>query len=174
MPDQASLDEKRTSVGAVHERRGHTHTPSLVPPNERVPFLLRAADQVPSDNIRLPLSDSDGYQRIWHRGVNASQAWARLCTFPPGQRSPIHAVTIEHIIYMVSGRLTFRLRDTDYDLAAGDLFYFPAIWLYTVENTTDSEASFISVGVPCEYGWPPDAQYWVPDETSVASLPSPE
>jgi mannose-6-phosphate isomerase-like protein (cupin superfamily) len=124
------------------------------------PLLVRAGDQRPL-NVDLPSLEGEGYQRTWHRGVRSERAFARKVTLPPGGGTPIHAVTCDHVIIGLEGRIDFEMRGEVLPVEAGDLLYFPANVLYTIRNRGEIDAALISVGIEGEFGWPPRSDYWV-------------
>lgn len=128
------------------------------------PWLLKRAsmDRI---NWLLPGADREGFRRGMHNGVQAQRSFAKLVTMPAGQRTPVHSVSADHIIFQVRGEVEFNLAEQSFLLQEHDLFFFPADAPYWFRNVGTGDAEFLSLVVQATKSWPPGSTYHIDGET---------
>lgn len=127
------------------------------------PWLLKR-EAMNKVNWALPDAEREGFRRGMHNGIQARKAFAKLVTVPVGQGTPVHSVSADHIIFLVRGRVEFKLGELTFALAEHDLFFFPANAPYAFRNVGTEDAEFLSVVTEAVQPWPPESTYWINGE----------
>ncbi len=113
-----------------------THSSGTVPVvkhGEAVEYETVAA----ADGLRkgVLLDDSDG----------APNFAIRRFTLAPDADVPKHTNAVEHEQYVLDGRYTVGIGDTEHDVSAGDALLIPAGTVHWYRNDTDEEGAFLCV-----------------------------
>jgi quercetin dioxygenase-like cupin family protein len=77
---------------------------------------------------------------------------------PPGQMTPLHDYSAEHIIFVLSGQIDFLIGLDVYELNQYDEIFIPAHVFYIYRNPGDVEAAFFNVVSRLDE-WPATGQY---------------
>lgn len=119
----------------------------------------------------LPQAQELGHRRALIRGVQGVNCAANLISIDPGQASPRHQASSDHIIFQVKGSTKWHFDDRhSHEVHEQDLLYFPADRPYVYENSGKDVALFLSViGKVGE--WPAEVTYWLGADVLRTTVP---
>jgi quercetin dioxygenase-like cupin family protein len=107
----------------------------------------------------MHLADRPGFVRGRCNDMEGTAFSAGLVLVPPGQRSPLHSESGEHIIYALEGEVEFAIEGEPYPLEPGDLLFVPAHARYLYANVGRSTATLLAIFGRVDE-WPPRGTYY--------------
>lgn len=145
----------RQAPPSVAEMRGST--PLSEGDAARVRYLSKR-DLFSEPSFRLPKADTPGYIRSNSYGLRATNSYTTIVRLSPGQATPLHDYSAEHIIFVLNGQVDFLIDGDRYELDRYDQIFIPAHIFYVYRNPGDVEASFYNI-VSRVDEWPATGQY---------------
>ena len=145
----------RPSPASLAEMRGSTPLSDVA--RTRVRYLSKR-ELFSEPSYRLPKAAIAGYVRSNSYGLRATNSYSTLIRMPPGQMTPLHDYSAEHIIFVLSGQIDFLIGLDVYELNQYDEIFIPAHVFYIYRNPGDVEAAFFNVVSRLDE-WPATGQY---------------
>lgn len=107
----------------------------------------------------LPSADQEGFRRTIGRGFLGEGASLAIGTMPPGQRSPQHDSSGEHLLLGLEGEITWMAEGFEaIVMGPGDLVFIGANQSYHYLNQAAVTARFVDV-IGRVSVWPHSASY---------------
>lgn len=132
----------------------------------QTPRVYRIEDMSPDWNA-VHLSDTPGFRRGLYPRVHGSNFLGRLVVVPPGQRSPKHINSAEHIVLQLEGEAEFDFPDTPDQppirIRPHDVLFFPANIPYGYANVGDVDVLWFTI-LGRKDEWPPSQSFLGPDD----------
>jgi quercetin dioxygenase-like cupin family protein len=145
----------RPAPASLAEMRGSTPLSDV--DRTRVRYLSKR-ELFSEPSYRLPKAAVAGYVRSNSYGLRATNSYSTLIRMPPGQMTPLHDYSAEHIIFVLSGQIDFLIGPDVYELNQYDEIFIPAHVFYIYRNPGDVEAAFFNVVSRLDE-WPATGQY---------------